>query len=77
MVVAEGMMLTGAGVAIGLAGALAVTRLLSTWVYQVTVTDPATFVTLSVTVLAVALAACWLPARRATLVDPGAALRQD
>jgi putative ABC transport system permease protein len=77
MVVAEGMMLTGAGVAIGLAGALAVTRLLSTWVYQVTVTDPATFVTLSVTVLAVAFAACWLPARRATLVDPGAALKED
>jgi len=77
MIVGEGMFLTSAGVVLGLASAWGLTRLLRSWVYEVTVTDPATFAALSAAVLVVALAACYVPARRATGIDPSRALRQE
>jgi putative ABC transport system permease protein len=77
LVVGQGMALTLAGLAIGLGGAFALTRVLSDFLYQVSVTDPATFALLSLSLVAVALLACWIPARRATKVDPLVALRRD
>jgi predicted lysophospholipase L1 biosynthesis ABC-type transport system permease subunit len=77
LVVRQGMALTLAGLAIGLGGAFALTRVLSDFLYQVSVTDPTTFALLSSLLAAVALLACWIPARRATKVDPLAALRRE
>jgi putative ABC transport system permease protein len=77
LVVRQGMALTIAGLAIGLGGAFALTRVLSDFLYHVSVTDPATFALLSLSLLAVALFACWIPARRAATVDPMVALRQE
>jgi putative ABC transport system permease protein len=77
MVVAEGMKLGLTGIALGLLAALAATRLLSGLLFQVSATDSATFATLSVTLAAVVLLACYLPARRASQTDPMTALRQE
>jgi putative ABC transport system permease protein len=63
------------GVALGLAGALGLARFLESMVYGVGVTDPMTFVAMGLTLLLVAVAACWIPARRATRVDALVALR--
>ncbi len=71
------MTLAVAGVALGLVGALAVTRLLQSLLVQVTPTDPATFAAVALSIGGVSLAASYLPARRATLVDPAVALRHD
>jgi len=75
LVITQGMKLVLAGLAIGLAGAFALTRVLTGFVYQVSVTDPITFTVLSLLLVAVAVLACYLPARRAAKVDPMVALR--
>jgi predicted permease len=77
MVVAQGMKLGVMGIALGLLAALAATRWLSSMLFEVSPTDPATFATLAITLTAVALVACYLPARRASRTDPMTALRQD
>jgi putative ABC transport system permease protein len=75
LVVAHGLKLIALGMAIGLAAAVAGTRLMSALLYGVSATDLATFVGIAVLLIGVALLACYLPARRATRVDPMTALR--
>jgi putative ABC transport system permease protein len=77
MVVGQGLLLTVIGVCLGLVGAFAVTRIMAQILYQVTATDPITFVGLSLLLTLVALAASFIPARRATRVDPMVALRDE
>ncbi len=75
LVVREGLQLALPGVAIGVAGAWALTRFLSGLLFGVSATDPVTFAALSTLLLVVALLACYIPARRAAKVDPMFALR--
>ena len=77
LVLRQGMLLAGIGLLVGLAGALAVTRVVSSLLFGVQPTDPATFAAVGLFMLAVALVACVVPARRATRVDPLVALRLD
>ena len=75
LVVGHGMVLTAAGVAIGVAGAFALTRVLREFLFQVSATDPVVFAGIAALFLVVALLACLIPARRAARVDPMEALR--
>src|SRR6266498_33332 len=75
LIVAQGMILTLIGTGIGLAAALALTRLMRSLLFEVSVTDPSTFAGLAALLSVVAMLACYLPARRATKVEPMVALK--
>ncbi|MDQ3119688.1 MAG: ABC transporter permease [Verrucomicrobiota bacterium] len=77
LVVGEGMFLAGIGIAIGIAAAIGVSRIMASLLYGVTATDPFTFVSLALLLAAIAFVACYIPARRATKVDPMVALRYE
>ncbi len=75
LVIRQGAVLVAAGVVVGLAGAAASSRVLESFLYGVAADDRLTFVAAPLALAAVALVACWLPARRATRVDPMEVLR--
>ncbi len=74
---AEGMRLTALGLAIGVAGALAASRVLASFLYGVGAADPATYAAVGLLLAACAALACWIPARRAAAIDPMRALRAE
>jgi putative ABC transport system permease protein len=77
LVVGQGMKLAGIGLGIGLVGALGITRVVRSLLFGVSPTDPLSFGLITIFLTAVAAVASWLPARRATAVDPIVALRRD
>ena len=77
LVIRQGMELVLLGAAIGIAGAIALTRVMKNLLFGVSATDLLTFIVISSLLIVVALLACWLPARRATKVDPMIALRAE
>jgi hypothetical protein len=77
LIVSRGLLLSGAGVALGLAGAWAAARVLSSQLYGVRPHDPLTFSAVAVAVLTTALAASWVPVRRAVTIDPATVLRVE
>src|SRR5687767_13615595 len=77
LVLTRALRIVGAGLIVGLAGAAAVTRVLQTFLFGVTPTDPVAFTVVTLLLLAVGLTAAWLPARRAARIDPWAALRAE
>ncbi|MFN0120931.1 MAG: FtsX-like permease family protein [Blastocatellia bacterium] len=77
LIVRQGMTLTAAGVVLGSVAAMALTRLMQSLLFNVSATDPLTFALVVLLLVAAALAACWIPARRATRIDPLIALRCD
>jgi ABC-type antimicrobial peptide transport system permease subunit len=77
LVMRRGMTLASAGVAVGLFGAFAMTRLMSSLLYEVSAADPVTFAVVAALLSAVAMLACYVPAWRAMRVDPIVALRRE
>jgi putative ABC transport system permease protein len=77
LVLARALRIVVAGLIVGLAGAVGVTRVLQTFLFGVTPTDPIAFTVVTLLLMAVGLIAAWLPARRATRIDPCAALRAE
>jgi putative ABC transport system permease protein len=77
LVLAQGMKLALMGAGLGLAGALALTRLIQSLLYGISPTDPLTFIAVLILLLVVALLACWVPARRAAKLNPTEALRYE
>jgi predicted permease len=75
MVFRDGLLLAGLGVVVGLALAMLLSRLLATWLYEVSPYDPLAFTVAPLVLFLVAVLACWIPARRATRVDPVVALK--
>lgn len=76
-VLGHGSRMAAVGIALGLLASLGLTRLMTSMLFGVSATDPLTFAAVVLILLAVALAACWIPARRATRVDPMVALRYE
>jgi ABC-type antimicrobial peptide transport system permease subunit len=77
MILAQGLRLAIAGVVVGLLGAFAFTRLLKGLLFGIGTGDPLTFAVIAVILIGVAVLACWIPAHRATKVDPLEALRSE
>jgi ABC-type antimicrobial peptide transport system permease subunit len=77
LVIGQGMTLATIGVVAGIVGALILTRVMTTVLYEVRATDPMTFAVVVIVLLGTALVASWLPARRAVRIDPVQALRYD
>jgi ABC-type antimicrobial peptide transport system permease subunit len=77
LVIGQGLRMSAIGIGIGLVIAIATTRVMSSMLVNVKPTDPITFVGMVVIFLAIAGAACWMPARRAAGMDPNVALRQE
>jgi putative ABC transport system permease protein len=75
LVLGQGLALTLVGTALGLAGALALARVLKGLLFEVSATDPSTYVGIALLLIAVAMAASYIPARRAARIEPTAALR--
>ena len=77
LIIGHGLVLATIGVVLGVAGGLALTRLMTSLLFEVKANDPATFIVVSIGAVAVAFVACYVPARRAMKVDPLAALRYE
>jgi putative ABC transport system permease protein len=77
MVIGQGMRMVAVGIAMGIAGAVSLSRILTAQLYEVSAIDAGTYLAVSLLLLAVALAATYIPARRATAVDPLIALRYE
>ena len=77
LVLRQGVSMVMAGLLVGALAALALTRLMTRFLIEVSPSDPLTYITVAALLSAVAFAACWIPARRATRVDPSTALRYE
>ena len=77
LVLRQGVSMVAAGLVVGVIAALALTRLMARYLFGVSPSDPLTYAVVALLLTTVALTACWIPARRATRVDPGNALRYE